>query len=138
MLRKSIPWLGALIGIVVVVLGTEFLASESGEVVVLRTLDAAGGVHETRLWVVDHDGSAWLRAGNPTGGWFPRLSARPEVEVVRGSEAHKFLAEPTPAARDTINDLMQKKYGLADSYVCLFFPRAKKVPVRLVPVSSPQ
>ena len=89
---RSIPWLGALIGIAIVVIGTQYLASESGEVVVLRTLDAAGGVHETRLWVVDHDGSAWLRAGNPTGGWFPRLSARPEVEVVRGSETRKFLA----------------------------------------------
>ena len=137
MLRKSIPWLGALIGIAIVLIGTEYFASESGEVVVLRTLDAAGGVHETRLWVVDHDGSAWLRAGNPTHGWFPRLSARPEVEVVRGSETHKFLAQPTPAARDTINDLMQRKYGFADSYISFFFPRAKKIPVRLVSAASP-
>ncbi len=37
------------------------LASESGEVVVLTTADGA----TTRLWVVDHDGSAWLRSGAP-------------------------------------------------------------------------
>ena len=136
MLRKLIPWLGALLGIALVVIGTQYLASESGEVVVLRTTDAAGGVHETRLWVVDHDGSAWLRAGNPSGGWFPRLSARPEVEVVRGGEMLAFHAVPTPEARDTINDLMQQKYGFADSYISFYFPRAKKIPVRLLPATA--
>jgi len=136
MLRKWIPWLGAILGIAIVVIGTQYLASESGEVVVLRTQDAAGGVHETRLWVVDHDGSAWLRAGNPSRGWFPRLTARPEVEVVRGGEVLAFQAVPTPEARDTINDLMQQKYGFADSYVSFFFPRAKKIPVRLLPTAA--
>ncbi len=133
MLRKLIPWLGALLGIAVVVIGTQYLASESGEVVVLRTLDAEGGVHETRLWVVDHEGSAWLRAGNPSGGWFPRLSARPEVKVLRNHEIQAFQAVPVPEARDTINDLMQQKYGFADSYISFYFPRAKKIPVRLDP-----
>jgi hypothetical protein len=45
------------------------------------------------------------------------------------------MAEPKPEARDTINDLMNQKYGWADSLVCLLMPRDKKVPVRLVPVT---
>ena len=136
MLRKLIFWFGAILGIALVVMGTQYLASESGEVVVLRTTDAAGGVHETRLWVVDHDGSAWLRAGNPSSGWFPRLSAQPAVEVVRGGETLKLQALPTPEARDTINDLMQQKYGFADSYISFYFPRSKKIPVRLLPAAT--
>ncbi len=136
MLRKLIPWLGALIGIVMVFFGTQFLASESGEVVVLRTVDPAGGSHATRLWVVDHDGSAWLRSGNPSSGWVPRLSANPAVEVDRGGKTQTFRAVPTPEARDTINDLMQAKYGFADSYISFFFARSKKLPVRLVPASD--
>ncbi|TFG96725.1 MAG: hypothetical protein E4H11_02970 [Myxococcales bacterium] len=136
MLRRLILWLGALLGLAVVVIATQYLASESGEVVVLRTLDAEGGVHETRLWVVDHEGSAWLRAGNPHGGWFPRLSARPAVEVVRGGQTQPFQAVSTPEARDMINDLMQQKYGLADSYISFYFPRSQKIPVRLVPASA--
>ena len=136
MLRKLIPWLGALIGILAVVIATQYIASESGEVVVLRTVDAEGQLHETRLWVVDHEGSAWLRAGNPDAGWFPRLAARPEVEVERAGETRKFHAVPAPEARDPINDLMQQKYGWADSYISFFFARAKKVPVRLVPASG--
>jgi hypothetical protein len=136
MLRRVFRWLGALLALLLGLFALEYVASESGEVVVLRTRDAAGGVHETRLWVVDHDGSMWLRAGNPAGGWFARLSAVPEVEVERRHETQAFQASPEPAARDTINRLMQEKYGWADSYVSFFFPRAKKVPVRLLPAAA--
>jgi len=135
MLRKALRWMAGILALGLLVVGSQYVASESGEVVVLRTHDDAGGVHETRLWLVDHDGSPWLRAGNPSGGWFPRLSARPEVEVVRGSQTLVFQAAPTPEARDTINDLMHEKYGWADSYICLFFPRAAKLPVRLLPAA---
>jgi len=133
MLRKLLLFLAGILALLLLIVGTQYIASESGEVVVLQTLDEAGGVHETRLWVVDHDASAWLRAGNSSGGWFPRLSARPEVVMVRGSEAFPFRAVPTPEARDTINDLMHEKYGWADSYISFFFARAKKIPVRLLP-----
>jgi hypothetical protein len=136
MFRKLFPWLGALIGILLGVIATQYLASESGEVVVLRTVDAAGEIHETRLWVVDHDGAAGRRAGNPDAGWFPRLSARPEVEIVRDGKTSKFLAVPAPDARDTINDLMHEKYGFADSYISFYFARDKKIPVRLDPATG--
>src|SRR5690606_9971258 len=44
------------VGSIVVLLGIgalEIVAAESGEVVVLKTTDAAGATHETRLWIVD-------------------------------------------------------------------------------------
>jgi hypothetical protein len=134
MLRKTLLGLAGLLALGLSIVGTQYIASESGEVVVLQTRDEAGAVHRTRLWVVDHDGSAWLRAGNPSGGWFPRLSTRPDVVVVRGGESLAWRAVPTPEARDTINDLMHEKYGFADGYISFFFPRAKKIPVRLLPV----
>jgi len=135
MLRKMLLFLAGILALLLLIVGTQYIASESGEVVVLQTRDEAGGVHETRLWVVEHDGSAWLRAGDPSRGWFPRLSARPDVVTVRGSEALPYRAVPTPEARDTINDLMHEKYGFADSYVSFFFARANKIPVRLLPAT---
>ena len=135
MLRKALLFLAGILALALLIVGTQYIASESGEVVVLRTRDEKGGIHDTRLWVVDHEGSAWLRAGNPSGGWFPRLSAQPVVTLIRGSEVLAFQAVPTPEARDTINDLMQAKYGWADSYISFFFPRAKKIPVRLLPAT---
>lgn len=135
MFRKLIPWFAVLVGIAVVWIGTQYVASESGEVVVLRTVDAAGAVQETRLWVVDHDGSQWLRAGNSAVGWYQRLAAHPEVEVVRDEAAQKYRAVPEPEARDAINDRMNQKYGWADSYIRFWFGPEKKIAVRLVPIN---
>ena len=133
MLRKTLLVLAGVALLALLVVGGEYVASESGEVVVLRTRDAAGAAHETRLWVVDHDGALWLRAGNPEHGWFPRLAADPSVRLTRGGQALGLRATPVPEARDKINDLMHEKYGWADDYVCFFFPREKKIPVRLDP-----
>ena len=49
----------------------------SGEVVVLRSLAADGAVEETRLWVADYDGFAWLRTGNPESQWLARIEGDP-------------------------------------------------------------
>ncbi len=44
------------------------MASESGEVVVLRTSEPGGPGLETRLWVIDDGYQLWLRAGDPGSG----------------------------------------------------------------------
>ncbi len=135
MLRKALTVLAGIFGLLLLCGIALYAASESGEIVILETRDAAtGGVRATRLWVVDHEGSLWLRAGGPRVSWFRRLEAQPDVTVTRGSEALPMRAVPTPEARDTINDLMYQKYGFADSLICFFLPRDKKVPVRLLPV----
>ena len=133
MIRWTLLVLGALLGLAVLFFASQLAASESGEVVVLRTLDEVGRPHETRLWVVDRDGRPWIRAGNAGSGWFVRLQANPAVEVVRGGETLRVRAVPVPEARDRINDLMNEKYGFADSYICFFLPRERKIPVRIDP-----
>jgi hypothetical protein len=132
-MRRVLRVVGALLALVVVLAALEIAASESGEVVVLRTRDAAGEAHETRLWVVDHEGRPWLRAGHAGTGWFVRLQADPDVEVVRGGETLAVRAVPVPGARDRINALVNEKYGAADSYISFFFRREHKIPVRLDP-----
>ncbi len=62
-------------------------------------------------------------------------SARPAVEMVRGNQTQPFQAVPTPEARDTINALMQQKYGFADRYLSCYFPRSRKVPLHLASAS---
>jgi hypothetical protein len=90
---------------------------ESAEVVVLETRDAGGAAHETRLWVVDHDGAAWLRTGDPTSPWLARLRARPEVAVTRQGARREYRAVVVeePAARERINALTLEKYGWRES-----------------------
>lgn len=130
--------LGGLVGLLSVLGISQWIASESGEVVVLTTRDEAGELHDTRLWVVDHDGSAWLRAGAGVQGWYQRLAIRPDVIVERGGAANEFNAVPTPEERELINRLMLEKYGWADQYIGLLFGRDDSVPIRLeTPVPSP-
>jgi len=136
MLRRIAIIAGLLAGLVVVALGLSLIASErGGEIVTLRTSDAAGAVHETRIWVVDADGHAWLRAGDPKSGWLSRLTERSQVDVERGGQRATFTAVPQPSERDRINALFLAKYGIADRYIGALFGRDDATPIRLDPSS---
>jgi hypothetical protein len=114
-----------------------YVAGEQTEVAVLRTVDAAGAVHETKLWVVDHDGAAWVRVARPDRHWFQRLSAHPEIEIVRGDGvASRAVAKPdaSPAAKATLDAAFRAKYGVVDWWYGVLL-RRESVPVRLDPAS---
>jgi hypothetical protein len=109
--------------------------AESGEVVVLETRDAAGP-HETRIWVVDDAGFAWLRTGDPTAGWLARLRANPDVAVTRAGTRREFRAVPVDdaATRDRINELTLEKYGLSEKILrAVMMDPAGATPIRLEP-----
>jgi hypothetical protein len=129
----------ALVAVLVAFVLTLVLASElGGEVVTLTTRDAGGAERSTHLWVVDYEGFAWLRAGDPGSGWLARLRQDPQVRVDRGGVSARYTAEPAPAQRQTIDRLMAEKYGFADRLIGVFrsIRRAESVPVRLVPAPS--
>jgi hypothetical protein len=65
---------------------------EAEEVVVLRTIGPEGSLRETRLWVVDHQGSPWIVTGRGSGH-DRNLTANPRVEIVRHGEARCWVAE---------------------------------------------
>jgi hypothetical protein len=123
--------IGVVVAIVVILFVMQVIASESGEVVKITTVDGSGGQHETHLWVVDHDGHAWLRSGSPTSGWYARLKETPTLDLERNGERAEYTITVDPTQTATINALMQRKYGWADSYVGLFIDHSKSVPIRL-------
>ena len=66
---KILKWMvGLLAAFVVLNVILYFVLAELGEVVVVDT-----GQSEVRLWVVDHDGSQWLRRGGGVTGWAAEL-----------------------------------------------------------------
>jgi hypothetical protein len=112
-----------------------YVAGEQTEVARLRTFDAEGAVHETKLWVVDHDGAAWVRVARPERQWFQRLKQHPEIEIVRGDGApQRVLASPDPTAetKAALDAAFRAKYGVVDWWYGLLLRRAP-VPVRLDP-----
>ena len=133
-MKLALKILGGLVLLLALIVVVEVIASESGEVVVVTTVDADGNPAETRLWVVDREGSAYLRSGSPQSGWFQRMQANPAISVVRGEETLQAIVEPDVSLRDTVNGLMREKYGWADAYISMLFGREDATPIRLVPV----
>ena len=105
-----------------------------GDTVLLRTVDANGSSHETRLWVVDHRGAAWLRSA-ADHGWLQRLQANPEVELQRSDrwDALRAVVSDSENDREIINRLMAEKYGLAESLIGGVFDHSMPVVVKLEP-----
>jgi hypothetical protein len=130
--------LGVLVA-VLLALGVFYLVLvESAEVVVLETRDASGSSQQTRLWVVDHEGFAWLRTGNVEAPWLLRLRAQPEVLVTREGVQQPYRAVPVEeqATRERINALVLQKYGWRESTLRAFgMDPAGAIPMRLEPAS---
>ena len=125
--------LGAVIGVFILLIVIQAVASESGEVVVVQTQDAAGEVSQTRLWVVEHDGSIWLRSGSPEAGWYKRIQGNNNIVVTRGESTAKYAVTAVPGMQTTINTLMNEKYGWADDVIDTMFGVADAVALRLDP-----
>ena len=115
----------------------QWAASETtGEVVVLTTTDAKGANHETRLWVADYNGSAWLRASSGGASWFQRLQTNSTISLTRDGEQKRYTATPVPDASGTINRLLSTKYSWGDKVIGALFGRSEAIAVKLEPLSK--
>lgn len=88
----AIPWI--LLGLAVLAFLVALVAygHEAEEVVVLRTTGPEGTIRETRLWIVDHQGSPWIVTGRGSGH-DQDLQAHPRVEMFRAGETRCWVAE---------------------------------------------
>ena len=140
-MKKLLFVIAAVLAAALLFVSAIYTASETGgEVVVLRTSEADGSTVETRLWVVQHDGHSWLRAGQPTSGWLIRIEKDPRVIVTRGDEVLEYTAVPVRDAetRDRIHALMRERYTAADSFISIIRDGDLSVAVRLDPaVATP-
>lgn len=135
-MRRIALVLAAFVGLLVLLLGAMRLSWELREVVVLRAQDDAGATQTTRLWVVDVDGAAYVRTGNPNNPWLLRVRAHPDVEVTRGGKTASYRAVPVedPAIRDRVNAAVLQKYGWLESVLLwTFLVPERATPVRLDP-----
>ncbi|MEN8183913.1 MAG: DUF2255 family protein [Myxococcota bacterium] len=133
-MRILLTAIGLFVG--VVVLGA--LAIDEGEVVTLTTQDAHGRSQETQLWIVDLEGTSYLRSATPETEWLDRLRADPRGQLRRGEEEQPIQAVPMDGGklRVQVNRAMAAKYGVADRLYSRLYDRSRSVPVRILPVSS--
>jgi hypothetical protein len=116
-----------------VVLGHLAFIEVGREVVTLRTPRPDGTWQETRLWIVDDGGSAWLHSGG--AAWAERFAASPVVEVKRGGATLRYRAHAVPGPHPRVDALLREKYGLADRWVRFIAPDGEEtLVVRLDPM----
>lgn len=114
---KYILWFaGVFLALILTIAGLQIAASERIEVVELQTIDDTGEEVVTRLWVVDHDGHAYLR-GDTDSGWFTRLQSTDTITLTRGDETGDFTHTLKNENIDTINQLMREKYTWGDRVI---------------------
>jgi hypothetical protein len=123
-LAALVAWIGGLAWV-----GT------TGEVVLLSTTGPDSVTQRTPLWVVEHEGTQWLRTRSDKTQWFVRLQSDPRVELERAGATAVYRATAVPEATLKINALVAEKYGLADRIVPLIAPwvRGQAVAIRLDP-----
>jgi len=134
-MKSIIKVLATVVAVMLVWYMAQLIASETGEVVILTTTNSAGDTAETRLWVFEHEGLQYLRAGYADSGWYKKLLSDPSVSVTRNEVSLSYTAIPAPELRDLGNQIMRDKYGWRDSYISLFFSRDTTIPVRLDPIN---
>lgn len=108
-----------------------------GEIVPLGTLytrDAAGELHATKLWVVQHRGALWVRAARPGRSWFAHIEANPEVDFERSRVRASFRAVPhrDDATRAAVDHAFREQNGAIDWWYGLIL-RSDAIPIELVP-----
>jgi hypothetical protein len=113
-------------------------ALEGGEVAILRTDAADGAYTETRVWVADADGAAWIEAATPERGWYRVLASNATVVLVRDGAAVTYDATPQPGAagHTRIRALLRAKYGWADAWVGMLQDTSRSIAVRLTPMRT--
>lgn len=80
---------------------------------VLRTFDENGTAQETVLSLLDDDGQLWVESGHWFRGWYNRVVANPQVELIRGDDVGAYTAVllSSDEALDKVTKLMGKGQG---------------------------
>ncbi len=133
---KYLLWaIGVPVGLILLLLLVQTLASERVEVVELYTLDEFGEAQTTRLWVMDDEGYQYLRVGADGSGWFTRIQENGQIEVQRNGSTASYTVLQRPDKSDRINDLMQEKYTWGDTFFATMLgSREGSIPLELHPV----
>ena len=91
-LRKLITAVAVIAGVIAALVGAQFALIEIGnEVVVVHEPTPSGGIHRSRLWIVDDGGVFWIHPGNANAQWWVHhMDANTIVEVERGGKTGRY------------------------------------------------
>ncbi len=106
--------------------------------VTIVTHKADGSERDTKVWIVEVDGTAYMIAGGTlvTGAsrWADDVRRDPNASLVAGGRAHRLLAHvlDDPELLAKVREAMRQKYGWQDRFAWVFASRSP-ILVRLQP-----
>jgi hypothetical protein len=95
-----------------------------------------GSTGSTPVWVVQVEGDVFVRSMNgPSGGWYRRLRANPDGEIIDAGQVHPVRAEPVVDATtlDEVTRAYATKYADSPSVQSLLDEQAAGATLRLEP-----
>ena len=114
------------------------VAVPQGEVITLNVIDAEGHSQPMQLWMVEIDGSRYLRASEPDVEWLDKLRAKPAATLGAGLHAGEIpvpvlahVIDDDPELRRRVTAAMSRKYGIAERIWAALRDRDQSVPIRL-------
>jgi len=123
------------LGAVLVFGAVTLVALEGQEVVVLRTFDAQGVARETRTWIADYQGAAYIEAANGKRPFLRDIAANSKVELVRDgkTETRRATVLPPASGQALVRALLRQRYGWADRWIGRLTDTSESLGVRLDP-----
>jgi hypothetical protein len=109
------------------------LALEGGEVVTVRTHDTAGRTRDTRTWIADEAGGAWVEAASPERPFLHDVMADPSLDLWRGGRWQHCRAAvaQNPEGHARIRRLLADKYGWKDCWIGMLADTNRSLGLRL-------
>jgi hypothetical protein len=110
------------------------MALEGQEVVLVRTVDEHGTVHDTRTWIAEDGDGIWIEAATPDRPFARHIARSAQAEIVRNRETRSYAATiaENPAGHERVRALLARKYGWADCWIGLLQDTSGSVAVRFV------
>ncbi len=129
----------SVLGLALVFAAITLLALEGKEVVVVRTHAEDGGWRETRTWVAEDDGAAYIEIANPQRPFYLDIQRNPEIELKRGGriESHRVVVLKQPDGHLLIRRLLRQRYGWADVWIGMIADTSESLALRLEPAHTP-
>lgn len=114
---------------------TTMAALEGSEVVVLHTGLETAHPRDTRVWVVDFGGAAWIESANPEREFYRDILTDPNVELSRDGRRFAYRAVPITdgTGHQLIRSLLREKYGWADAWIGMIADTSSSIAIRLEP-----
>jgi hypothetical protein len=118
---------------------SDLAAIAAAKEVDIETRSAAGEVHRTVIWIVERDGTVYVRSYRGAHGrWFREALANPDIAIhVNGRRvAARAVPATDPASIEACSEGLQAKYRRSQSLRAMLVDEVLPTTIRLEPAAS--